>query len=525
MSDELVISFRVDEKSLTRALSGAKGEVVSSSKDMNIAVTKLANNIEGNLVKAFRKQKQTQRQAADTTKKSAKEIRAAMQQQSISVEGTLQSLDKLGGIANTVFGAMITASPAAASVMALFGVEVQLLAMEFGDVLAPFLQIVLDLFIKISDILTSLPTPVKGVIVVFVLLVVAIIAITGAVTALTAVSLPLVAVILLLTLAVVALAYAWKNNLGGIHEIAAEVFGKLKVLFAELVAIVQKSMGGMTEDLGEINTSMEEIWIKIEPIVKLIADLFYTYFVAYITMVVKLFVEQISFMLKVINSVFKIISFILQDDWAGAWNEVMNLVDIWIDHQVKRLEIFFEFIKTMFNAIKTFVTDILTEIFGDGVGEKVGAVLGVITSLLNSLINMINSNLIAVIDDTLGWISKKVDKIPGVGNPGWGIDYRIPTLHGGGVFNAPGGQSEGYALLSNKEGVFTQAQMRSLGLMISGGQTVGMNGGGSRTQNSGMTVVQIMNPVFRDEGDMSVLAQAIQRNDYQQLSRENTTTR
>lgn len=83
----------------------------------------------------------------------------------------------------------------------------------------------------------------------------------------------------------------------------------------------------------------------------------------------------------------------------------------------------------------------------NGIKSGVASVGGFVSDIARSVKNAINSAL------HLPFTIKGPGPLP---------DFTIPAFHGGGVFSAGPGQSEGLAMLSDQEGVFTPEQMAAL---------------------------------------------------------------
>lgn len=147
--------------------------------------------------------------------------------------------------------------------------------------------------------------------------------------------------------------------------------------------------------------------------------------------------------IDIIRGVIEVALALINGDWGKAWDGIKAIVaTAW------------DFITgTIRNAI-------------DGILGLIGGIGNTVASIAGGMFDGIKSAFVGAINFVIDAWNGLEFKIPGFDPPGPGPKFggftlgvpNIPRLHGGGLFRAPPGQSEGFALLSDREIVTTPSQ-------------------------------------------------------------------
>lgn len=285
---------------------------------------------------------------------------------------------------------------------------------------------------------------------------------------------------------------------------AAALFSKLNI--AETASAVASKAAAAAQWL--LNTAMEAnpIGLVVVALVALVAGFVLAY-------------KKVGWFRDFVNAAFRLISKVVKTvvDFIGShWKLLLVMLTGPIGLAVLLITKHWHTISAGFAAVARFIGSMVTAIVGfimstpkraaalvgdlwhlftDPIGKaynwitgKIGDLIGFFTKLpgkigsavagaFDGLWNAFKSAVNLIIR---GWNSLKFTMpsinthIPGVGKVGGftvGVP-QIPTLHTGGIFNAPPGQREGLALLADGERVLTKQQQRGLG----GGVTVIVQG-------------------------------------------------
>lgn len=211
--------------------------------------------------------------------------------------------------------------------------------------------------------------------------------------------------------------------------------------FMSFATMVITAVGQAIEGITRFITKVQELWREHET------------FRATVTAVWDLVSTKIITAINIISGVMQLATALMRGDWSAAWDAIKQIAsNAW------------ESIKADFRAaiapLTSTVSNGLNSIVGffrslpGQISSAISTVAGAITNPFRSAFNSIRD----LWNRTIGGFSFKVpDWIPSVGGKG----FSIPKMHGGGIFDAPGG--EGLALLKSGEGVFTPDQMAAIG--------------------------------------------------------------
>lgn len=216
----------------------------------------------------------------------------------------------------------------------------------------------------------------------------------------------------------------------------------------------------------------------------------------------------------IVANIIRLILNILQGDWGAAWRNVTDVVRSTWDMVGAVLRFGWDTTVAIFSAGLGFIQDVFWVAYhfvADRVGDIVGVIVG-IWSRVSGPLGAVKDGAVAVFSAIGSWAGARVSDIVSffaglpkrVGDaissiaeritspfvsafstiqnkwnatvggfgfsfslPDWlggkNFSLKIPRMHTGGVFDPPGGGSEGLAMLQRGEGVFTPSQMRAIG--------------------------------------------------------------
>lgn len=206
---------------------------------------------------------------------------------------------------------------------------------------------------------------------------------------------------------------------------------------------------------GSLKTAFEGVFTTLEGVFRLFADLFTGKWG-------KLWGD----VLTIFSGLWKIIKATI----GLAWSSLTELVGVAWDAIGNVIKAAWNGIINFFKASPGRIAGAFAGMW-NGIGSAFKGVLNYVIGLWDGL------------HFTLPTITVPKVHIPGLGDIGGGSfggeTFRVPQIpyfHEGGIFDAKQGQREGLAMLSDGEGIFTQAQMRALGAYggskSSGGNTI-----------------------------------------------------
>jgi hypothetical protein len=166
----------------------------------------------------------------------------------------------------------------------------------------------------------------------------------------------------------------------------------------------------------------------------------------------------ISSALDIIRGVFRVFAGVFTGDWSRAWSGVKDIFSgIW-DLITGVFRYAWETLKNLAGA----GIDAIVELFG-GIGGRIGSALATLGEVITAPFRAAWNALASLWNAGPGSFSFSIPSwVPGIGGNTFDVP-NLPTLHTGGIYTAPYGQTEGLAILEDGEGVFTQDQMRALG--------------------------------------------------------------
>lgn len=221
---------------------------------------------------------------------------------------------------------------------------------------------------------------------------------------------PIVAVVA----AVVALKFAWDNNLGGIQEKTAEMWTYLQEAFNALVELFNWFCEFVTE-LWESN------WLGIQ-------DIFNAF--------VSIFDTLLSGFLDFILETFEFFKNVFTGNWKGAWENIKNIVknnldtvnkvlytalNALVDRLIQAGLWLYDGAKTAFNWIWAGAVEIwdnLMEWFGKAIEDPIGTILSIGDSLYEAGASIFNSlwegledvwdSIVDWMSGVIGWLNEKL---------------------------------------------------------------------------------------------------------------------
>lgn len=221
--------------------------------------------------------------------------------------------------------------------------------------------------------------------------------------------------------------YALKPLLGAVIEFVKEV----TILVMEIWnAVLKPVIDWIVTYLGPI------IAVTINTILAVITGV-----ILAITNILKVFINFISFLVKVITETIQPLMTFIKSAFVGVWTYSISLISNNLKVFIGTISSIFESIKGVFNGIITFIKGVFTgnwRMAFQGLSDIVSSIFSGMISLvkypLNSIIAAVNamiSGLNKLQIDVPNWV-------PGLGGKSFGINIsRIPYLARGGIIDSP----------------------------------------------------------------------------------------
>ena len=188
----------------------------------------------------------------------------------------------------------------------------------------------------------------------------------------------------------------------------------------------------------------------------------------------------ISGTLDVILGVIRLVTALMEGDWSGAWDAMKQIVSGGLQNIWAVISAAWNGIalltRTINEAIEAKLRQIWSEIVatvrekGQGVVDWFRGLPSLITSALAGLAGVILAPFRNALSSVTSLWSKTIGglRLPSVGSI---VSRALPKFHGGGVYTAPPGQTEGPAILRHGETVFTRDQLAAIGSAQRAGAT------------------------------------------------------
>lgn len=319
------------------------------------------------------------------------------------------------------------------------------------------------------------------------------------------------------------MAAEWENVKASIGEALIPAMTAAVGFISESViptirALSEKYGPGLTAAFQAISDWTEENWPKIRDTIVGVIDAVKAIIetvTAVITVIWETWGDEIVAFLKVtwetirtvvqaaidvVRGIIQTVTALIRGDWSGAWEGIKLILSGVLDAMKAIISGFIATVKLalkgawdgiklqvefVWEGIKTFLSN-TWESIKNTVSDGIDAVVGFVTGLPGRISDAVAGAFNGIYDNFKAVINKIIDAwnglefpgitIPGFDPPGPGsfpsfstpsIGFpNVPRLHTGGVYRAPAGQSEGYALLQDRETVFTDDQMEALGNML-----------------------------------------------------------
>lgn len=260
------------------------------------------------------------------------------------LEKLTKSFAKFAAVSLFAFAKLIEASPRLRAQMEILNFRVNTLIRGFGDSLAPAIESVSDGIAALTDWFKTLPEPIQEAIFFGGALTIAVGLLTVAFIALNAAMGPVTLIILAIAAAAALLFLAWEENLGGIQEITATVFGNIQVLFTSL----EEAINALLNAFGVFGDESVDLMDIVDAV-------FGSVFEGIAT--------QLNNFIAIVTDVVNIFTALISGDMAGVLEGIESLVDSVIQNAVDA-----------FLRFPVLILDIL-DAFGIQVGEAAGDIV------------------------------------------------------------------------------------------------------------------------------------------------------
>lgn len=218
---------------------------------------------------------------------------------------------KMGAVAGLALWRLTQASPRLKAQMEILNMRTNQLLREFGDGLAPVIDIVADGIKNLTGWFKSLPEPVQEAIKFGAVLAITIGLLAGAFAALSLAASPVTLAILAIAAAGAILYLMFETNFGGIKDITERVLGRIGELLEKIMGL----FGGLGGAVGQTG----DTFTRVFGIIETIAGTFFENIASYIENSIKTFEGIIDFL----TAIFK-------GDWEGALEAIGDILEsVW----------------------------------------------------------------------------------------------------------------------------------------------------------------------------------------------------
>lgn len=534
---EYKVRIGMDLSGLQKSFRQMKSSFAGTAGEMKKRVAAISSDLKTKLSGGFR-------QASSASKLSEKSMVSSSQGIQVGLDGMLESMKLVGGIAKDMLIGFVNASPAASAAMAQIDFSLTQIKKSLGDALAPALDMVAEKIEIFSDFMTNLDPAIQLAIVSSIAFVAAGVAVVGIITAISAIGLPLIGLFAAIGTAVALLSIAWQNNFLGIRDTVMLVVDQLKPIFEALMgtfiteasamfASLKDSFGGTSGSLQELGKMFVQIFNILKPLLDVLIKVFFILLKNSIESIINKFKLWIG----IVTGIFKLFAALVKGDWAGALEAFRGIFDAVIQYIQNEFQRIINLFVGLFNVfgidlvsiwnniwnglkrgISTFINyfkgkfDILQNLFAkfankvDSIGNKIKKIFAEIgdffagmwtsvkdgiTSFPNIIKNIMNLPIKTINDTVIGKINDFLSKTKGISVAGvkpfsWIQTIpTIPLLHYGGVV----GKSGDYRL-QRGEGVLSAQQMSAIGGIV-GLRAIGR----TSTVNTNNTFVSEIAPI------------------------------
>lgn len=241
-------------------------------------------------------------------------VEGVSQRSGLSIQSIEENLEGLMRTGYTVFNSMAQASPALSAQLDLMNFWFSEIFRTLGDALAPVFEVVIPLIQKMAEWFGNLPNPIKILIGSLALVGAGLTILIPIISTLTAVSSPWLLIIIAIIGAVILLAYAIKNNFGGIKDFFIKIWEQIKTAWDSLLPHIQA--------LWE---SIQQLWVVVKPVVMKIWELWKMYMGARIALTIKQLQAFLTGMMNHIKLLVEFVTKLFKGDWKGAWQTFLNI--------------------------------------------------------------------------------------------------------------------------------------------------------------------------------------------------------
>lgn len=333
-------------------------------------------------------------------------------------------------------------------------------AIAIGDQLTPTIQKITEVLTQLVQWFNSLPAPVQQFVAVGLALVgvLALLAgplllligflpsiaagaglVSSAMAGLGAALGPVIAVVAAVAAAIGLLYLAWKNNFGGIRDVAIQLWEQIKAKFQEAYNVIAPLVSGL---INYIIQRWQAIQPVIQPVMQWLSNIFnfvFKFIADTVMFYINAAVNVISGAIKVITGIIKFFVALLTGDWKGAWD-----------------------------AVKQIVSGALQALWGLFNLWIVGRIAGIIGKFVNGAIKMFSGFISRVLSSFSGWVSRMWGLIS---NWAKGIVQR--------AWNGMNGMTQaivkGIGNILSRFGRFVSDAVRSVGRLASNMVSIGRN--------------------------------------------------
>lgn len=172
-----------------------------------------------------------------------------------ALQGLAKGWGKMGAVAGLMLWRLTNASPRLAAQMEILNMRTNMLMREFGDALAPAIEVVIDVVKEITDWFKGLPEPLQNAVTGGMAVAIMLGLLAGAFFILSAAASPVTLIILAIAAAAALLFLAFETNFLGIRDIVDAVFKVIEALIGGFI--------GMIEDVINTVAALPELFETI----------------------------------------------------------------------------------------------------------------------------------------------------------------------------------------------------------------------------------------------------------------------
>ncbi|MCP4964819.1 MAG: hypothetical protein GY926_06250, partial [bacterium] len=235
--------------------------------------------------------------------------------------------------------------------------------------------------------------------------------------------------------------------------------GPLGILIAAVIAAVALIIANWDTVSKFITDTASWIWEKVTAIWTSIVDWISSAIDSIVGFVGSIPGRIVDFLVAIFDLYVAYWTFII-DFVMGIIDSIVEFVGAIPGRIIDFLVAIYDMHVDIYNDVKDFISDAIDSVidFFSAIPGRVGDAISGITDTITAPFAAAFEGIKSLWNSTVGGFGFSVPSwIPGAG----GRSFHIPSMHGGGLFQAPGGADEGLALLQSGEAVIDRTSVRA----------------------------------------------------------------